>query len=121
MLSLPTAVANWRDSKNGSSAPNATDAGNEESCKNIQHAPPNVLYCSSIFMQNQILMPIARLLPPPAVLLYPVLPPQTSSTTMPNDSDSLALERPEGRATQITVVLNQILDYKGYYHGGLNE
>ena len=102
-------------------APHATNARNDESSKTIKRRSANVLSCFSIRMQTQILSPSARLLPPPAVLLYPLLQPPTSSATTPNDSSNAAPEKLPVRATQITVVLSQILDYKGYYHGGLNE
>ena len=72
-------------------------------------------------MQTQTFIPSSRLLPPPPVLLYPLLLPPTSSVTLPLDSSNTAPELLAVRATQITVVLSQILEYKGYAHWGINE
>ena len=44
--------------------------------------------------------------------------PQIQETNLPDDLDA---DRIALRATQITVVLKDILEHSGYPHGGLNE
>jgi len=58
---------------------------------------------------------------PPAIVLSPLLLTETSSATSPVDSGDLALEQLNLRATQVTLVLKDILEYKGYLHGGIND
>jgi hypothetical protein len=46
---------------------------------------------------------------------------QTTSVTSPADADPFAPEMLTVRATQITVVLRELLEEKGYRHTGINE
>ena len=62
-------------------------------------------------------LPMAALLPSMNRLLLT----QTSLITRSSDSGDLAPEMLAVRATQITVVLSEILEWKGYSHGGINE
>ena len=50
----------------------------------------------------------------------PLLLAETSSVTRPAPSD-VEPEMLEARATQVTVVLREILEQKGYLHGGIND
>jgi hypothetical protein len=63
--------------------------------------------------------------PPPMAALLPsmnrLLLAQTSPVTGSTDSSGFAPEMLTVRATQITVVLGEILEWKGYSHGGINE
>ena len=57
----------------------------------------------------------------PSALVYDLLStkfPQIQETNLPDDLDA---DRIALRATQITVVLKDILEHPGYRHGGLNE
>jgi hypothetical protein len=58
---------------------------------------------------------------PRAVVLSALLLTETSSVTRPVVARDLAPEDLNLRATQITDVLNEILEQRGYAHGGLNE
>lgn len=46
---------------------------------------------------------------------------QTTSVTRPIDRDNLAPEILTLRATQITVLLRELLEEKGYCHTGIND
>ena len=72
-------------------------------------------------MQTMTFTPSPRPLPPPVVLFNRLLLSQTSSVTLLSDPGTLAPAMLAVRATQMTVVLRQILDDKGYFHGGINE
>ena len=60
-------------------------------------------------------------LPPSAVVLIPLLLTETSSGTRPADPGDVAPELLKLRPTQVTVVLREILEYRGYPHGGIND
>jgi len=53
--------------------------------------------------------------------LNPAHPTETSSIIRTTDSGDVAPEMLTLRATQVTVVLREILEEKGYLHGGINE
>jgi hypothetical protein len=72
-------------------------------------------------MNTQSVIQTKNALPPPAVVLNRLLLTETSSVTRPADSDDLAPDELDLRATQITGVLKEILEQRGYSHGGLNE
>lgn len=46
---------------------------------------------------------------------------QTTSVTSPADNDPFAPEMLTVRATQITVLLRELLEEKGYRHSGIND
>jgi len=46
---------------------------------------------------------------------------EKSSVTRPADPGGVAPEMLKLRATEVTVVLREILEQKGYLHGGINE
>jgi len=73
------------------------------------------------FMNTQTIISTPRALPPPAVVLNPAHPTETSSIIRTTDSGDVAPEMLTLRATQVTVVLREILEEKGYLHGGINE
>ncbi len=60
-------------------------------------------------------------LPPPVVLLNRLLLTETCSVTRVPPESSLAPDLLTIRATQVSVLLQDILEEKGYRHGGLNE
>ena len=62
--------------------------------------------------------PMAALLPSMNRLLAAQTSPVTGST---DESSSITPEVLTVRATHITVVLGEMLEWKGYSHGGLNE
>ena len=72
-------------------------------------------------MKTQTSIPRPPSLPPAAVVLSPSLLTETSSVTRPADPDGVAPEMLKLHATQVTGVLREILEQKGYSHGGLNE
>ncbi len=74
-----------------------------------------------VFMNTQTVIQAPQALPLLAVVLNPLLLPETSSVTLTADSGDLAPEELNLRATQITGVLKEILEQRGYPHGGLNE
>jgi hypothetical protein len=53
--------------------------------------------------------------------MTPPLLTRTNSFIRPTDPGNLAPERLTVRATHITVVLSEILQEKGYRHGGIND
>ncbi len=72
-------------------------------------------------MKTQTFIPTPSSLPPVAVVLSPLLLTETSSVTRPADPGGVAPEMLKLRATQVTGVLREILEYRGYLHGGINE
>ena len=62
------------------------------------------------------------ILPRPAlaVVLSPLLLTETCSPCLPDPGD-LTPEMQKRRITHITVVLRDILEQKGYHHGGIND
>ena len=72
-------------------------------------------------MKTQTFIPTPSSLPPAAVVLSPLLLTEKSSVTRPVDPGGVAPEMLKLRATQVTVVLREILEQKGYLHGGINE
>jgi hypothetical protein len=72
-------------------------------------------------MNTQTVIQTPQALPPLMIVLNPLLLTETSSVTRPVDSGDLAPEELNVRATQITGVLKEILEQRGYPHGGLNE
>jgi len=71
-------------------------------------------------MKTQTVIPSPSSLPPAAVVLGPLLLTETSAVTRPASSE-VAPEMLNLRATQVTVVLQEILEQRGYLHGGINE
>jgi hypothetical protein len=63
----------------------------------------------------------SRLLAPPVVLCNRLLLTQISSVTRAADVGKVTSETLKARATQVTVVLREILEQPGYRHGGINE
>ena len=53
--------------------------------------------------------------------MTPLLLMQTNPVSRPADPGNLAPEMLTVRATHISVVLNEILEGKGYSHGGIND
>jgi hypothetical protein len=72
-------------------------------------------------MNTQTVVPTPRALPSPVVVLGPLLLTKTSSVTRLADSGDVAPERLKLAATQVTVVLKEILEQRGYRHSGINE
>jgi hypothetical protein len=62
-------------------------------------------------------LPMSALLPSMTRLLLT----QTSSVTRPTDPGNLVPEMLTVRATHITVVLHEVLEQRGYFHGGIND
>ena len=72
-------------------------------------------------MNASTVTPTGQATPNPSALIHHLLStefPQNQEKNLPDnlDTDTIAL-----RATQITVVLKDILEHPGYRHGGLNE
>ena len=73
-------------------------------------------------MNTQIVTHTPPAPPPAAVVLIPLRLTETSSgTPRPADPGDVAPELLKLRATQVTVVLREILEYRGYPHGGIND
>jgi hypothetical protein len=72
-------------------------------------------------MNTQTVISTRHALPPPAVVLNPALPTETSSVMPTTNSGDIAPGTLTLRATQVTVVLREILEDKGYLHGGIND
>ena len=72
-------------------------------------------------MNTQIVIKTPQTLPPLTIVLNPLLLTETCSVTRPADPGDFAPEMLNLRATQVTVVLKEILEYKGYLHGGIND
>jgi hypothetical protein len=83
--------------------------------------PASVVSSIGLFMNTRTVIPTTQPLPPPAVLLSPLLLTETSSIMRPVDPGDFAPEMLKLRATQVTVVLREILEQKGYPHGGIND
>ncbi len=60
-------------------------------------------------------------LPPAAVVLIPLRLTETSSDTRAADPGDVAPELLKLRPTQVTVGLREILEQRGYPHGGIND
>ena len=69
--------------------------------------------------QTVILRPPS--LSPAAVVLIPSLLTETSSVMRPADPGDVAPELLKLRPSQATVALREILEQRGYPHGGINE
>jgi hypothetical protein len=72
-------------------------------------------------MNTQTVISTPHALPPPAVVLNSALPTGTSSVMPTTDSGDIAPGTLTLRATQVTLVLREILEDKGYPHGGIND
>lgn len=74
-------------------------------------------------MTTQTAIPSTELLPKPLLLpgVTRLLLARTNPVIRSTDPDNLAPEMLTLRATKITVVLREILDDKGYRHGGIND
>ena len=72
-------------------------------------------------MNIQTVIPRPQALLPPVVVLRHLLLTETSSATPPADPDDITPELLTLRATQVTVVLRDILEQRGYLHGGIND
>ncbi len=59
--------------------------------------------------------------PPPLVLLNRSLLTETCSVTRSSPRDNLAPDILTIRATKISVLLQDMLNQKGYRHGGIND
>lgn len=57
----------------------------------------------------------------PTVVLSPLLLTETSPVTRPADPGEVMPETLKLHAARITVVLSEILEKRGYPHGGINE
>ena len=71
-------------------------------------------------MKTQTVMPYPPL-PPPVVLSNRLLLTQFSSVARTADWWNAAPETLTARATQVTVVLREILEQTAYRHGGIND
>ena len=69
--------------------------------------------------QTVILRPPS--LSPATVVLIPSLLTETSSVTRPADPGDVAPEQLKLRPSQAAVALSEILEQRGYLHGGINE
>lgn len=72
-------------------------------------------------MNIQTVIATPKALPPPAIVLRPLLTTETTSVTRPAYQSDVAPEMLTLRATHVTVVLKEILEQKGYPHGGIND
>ena len=72
------------------------------------------------FMNTQTVIPTPKALPP-VVILSPLLLTETNSVARMADLTDVAPEMLNVRATQVTAVLAEILEQKGYLHGGIND
>ena len=65
--------------------------------------------------------PIVITTPPLAVVLSPLLLTENCSGACLPDPGNVTPEMLKLRVTQVTVVLREILEQKGFHHGGINE
>jgi hypothetical protein len=72
-------------------------------------------------MSTQTVIQMPQALPPLAIVLSPLLLTETCSATRSADPGDFAPEMLKLRATQVTMVLKEILEFKGYLHGGIND
>ena len=72
-------------------------------------------------MQTQTQASSLRLLPPPVVVPGRLLLTQSSSATRRAETSNLAPALLSVRATQVTVVLSEILEERCYFVGALND
>ena len=71
-------------------------------------------------MKTQTVMPSPPLTSP-VVLCNRLLLTQISSVTRAADQGNIAPETLTVRATEVTVMLREILEQTGYHHGGIND
>lgn len=71
-------------------------------------------------MQTQTVIPSPQA-PPPLVVLNRLLLTETGSVTRSSPWDNLEPDRLTIRATKISVLLQDMLNEKGYRHGGIND
>ena len=72
-------------------------------------------------MNTQTILSTPQALPVPAVVLSPSLLTETCSHPCLPDPGDVAPEMLKLRVTHVTVVLREILEQKGYRHGGIND
>ena len=72
-------------------------------------------------MQTESAIPSRQQLPPPLVVLKRLLFSDTFSAASVTASSNLAPEMLTVRATHVTTVLSEILEQRGYPHGGIND
>ena len=72
-------------------------------------------------MQTQSAIPSPQQSAPPLVVLKRLLLTETGSAASLTASSNLAPEMLTVRATHVTRVLSEILEQRGYPHGGIND